>query len=299
MKVAVVGANSFIGRHLVYELNAMKELDFHLFSRSVGEINDSVVNTMESFFNNTDEKFNNLDIVYYLASNSIPSSSWEDPLLEVESNLLPFLQLLNECVKRKVKKVVFISSAGTVYGSSLLPLSEASPKKPFSPYGINKLTMEHYLHYFKSKYNINYDVFRVSNVYGEGQNTSKGLGVLNTLLENFAQNRATLIYGDGENIRNYIYVKDVATVLTKSIRNLNKSGIYNLSSECNLSLNELIVTIEKVLGLKCKIEYVPSRVSDNPFILLDNSKLLKTFLDINFTDVSEGIKRTYDYISKK
>ena len=298
MKVAIIGAKSFIGRHLVVELNSIEGLELHLFSTTIGKVIGIGVDSMESFYKNTAETFDNIDIVYYLASSSIPSSSWENPIVEVESNLIPFLQFLNECVNRNVKKIVFISSAGTVYGSSLLPLSEASQKKPFSPYGINKLTMEYYLNYYKLRYNINYDVFRVSNVYGEGQNTSKGLGVLNTLLENLAFNRVTSIYGDGENIRNYIYVKDVVKVLVKSTQKVNKSGVYNLSSESNMSLKELIIAVEKVLKVKCKIEYRPNRGSDNPFIILDNKKLLKTFPDIRFTEVSEGIKSTYGFILK-
>lgn len=298
MKVAIIGAKSFIGRHLVVELNSIEGLELHLFSTTIGKVIGIGVDSMESFYKNTAETYDNIDIVYYLASSSIPSSSWENPIVEVDSNLIPFLQFLNECVNRNVKKIVFISSAGTVYGSSLLPLSEVSPKKPFSPYGINKLTMEYYLNYYKLRYNINYDVFRVSNVYGEGQNTSKGLGVLNTLLENLAFNRVTSIYGDGENIRNYIYVKDVVKVLVKSTQKVNKSGVYNLSSESNMSLKELIIAVEKVLKVKCKIEYRPNRGSDNPFIILDNKKLLKTFPDIRFTEVSEGIKSTYGFILK-
>ena len=163
------------------------------------------------------EWFSDIDIVYYLASDSIPASSWDSPIQDIENNLIPFIKLLDIISLCSVKKVVFTSSAGTIYGSSSTPLSEDSNKTPFSPHGISKLTMDHYLNYYKTRYNLAFDIFRISNVYGEGQDTSKGLGVINTFIESINNTNEVNIYGSGENIRNYIYINDVVEILSYSI----------------------------------------------------------------------------------
>jgi UDP-glucose 4-epimerase len=106
--------------------------------------------------------------------------------------------------------------------------------------------MEYYLNYFNKKNNINYDIFRVSNVYGQNQDTTKGLGIINTFLENIIQKKDITVYGNGETIRNYIYIKDVVSFLLTSLSSdLYKSNIYNLSSDDNLSINNLLEVIKK------------------------------------------------------
>ena len=297
MNIAIIGAKSFIGGHLINELYD-GDHELFLFSRTEGSILGQKIENMDSFHQIAREKKVTFDLVYYLASDTIPSSSWDNPKLEIENNLLPFLFFLEESKFLYVKKIILISSAGTIYGSSNIKLNENSVKNPFSPYGINKLSMEYYLQYWHLKSGVNYDIFRVSNVYGEGQNTSKGLGILNTILENIAHNRTTKIFGDGSNVRNYIYVKDVAKLLSKSTLRLNSSGIYNLSSESNFSLIELINKIEHILSVKCKKEHVPRRGSDNPSVILANNELMKMITNFKFTSIEDGILRTYDFILK-
>lgn len=292
MKIAIIGSKSFIGGHLINELILDGSHELYFFSKSQGTINGKCVETMDTFYRSETNAIN-FDLAYYLASDSIPASSWENPFLEIENNLIPFMHFLTECTSRKVKKVIFISSAGTVYGPSLDLLTESSAKEPFSPYGINKLTMEYYLQYWRLKFDLYFDIFRVSNVYGEGQNTSKGLGIINSILENIVHKKITPIYGDGSSVRNFIHVKDVAKILSKSCNSIQSSGIYNLSSENNLSISELITCIEDVLNVKCTTEYLPSRGSDNPSIIVDNKELKKIFPNFKFTSIEEGILRTY------
>jgi UDP-glucose 4-epimerase len=194
---------------------------------------------------------------------------------------------------------VFVSSAGTIYGQSTERLTEESDKKPFSPYGINKLAMENYLTYFEAKYNLKHDIFRVSNVYGIGQDTSKGLGIINTFLEKILSENGVLIYGDGKNIRNYIYVNDVAELLKLSITSeVNASHIFNLASDDTLSINELIDYIKKVVGTDFKINYKETRQSDNPAIIVDNTKIKKAHPEYKFTPIQEGILKTFTHLKE-
>ena len=303
MNIAIIGANGFIGKHLVKHLSENKNFNFFLFGRS--EISSFPENYIYSKIdlNNTNEltkSFKNIDVVFYLASASIPASTWDNPKSEIENNLLPFINFLECIVQLSVKKIVFTSSAGTIYGSSTENLNEDSNKKPFSPHGINKVTMEYYLNYFEAKRNLKYDIFRVSNIYGEGQNTSKGLGIINTFLEKIISEQEITVFGNGEIIRNYIYVKDVAKALANScLSDFTKSNVYNLSSDDSLSINEVIEKIKEITDEDFKINYKETRGSDNPKILLDNSKLKNDFKELKFTSLQKGIENTYLEIKNK
>ena len=206
---------------------------------------------------------------------------------------------MEQIVKHKVKKVVFISSAGTIYGPTHLSVTETSYTNPFSPYGINKLTMEHYLNYYKVRHNLAYDIYRVSNIYGDGQNTKKGIGIINTFLENILTANKVQIFGNGEHIRNYIYIKDLAVLLSLSLQADPKtSNVFNAASNDTLSINDLVKIIKGVVKEEFEVTYTPTRQSDNPAIYLDNSKMLNAYPDLKLTPIAEGIEKTYEFIKK-
>jgi len=205
---------------------------------------------------------------------------------------------MNAVCRLSLKKLVFISSAGTVYGATYNNVVEDSYKNPFNPHGITKLTMEYFLNYYQIKYGINFDIYRVANVYGEGQSTSKGIGIINSFLESIIKSGTVNIFGDGSNIRNYVYVQDLAFILSRSVY-LPKdvSEVFNVASNDTLSINELVTIIKKVVDRPFEILYTPKRLSDNPSAQLDNTKLLNTFSEFNFTSIEEGIRKTYNFIS--
>lgn len=302
MNVGIIGCNGFIGKHLCFAISKNESINLKLFGRS--DSNKTTLNLPYKKINSSNieetvQEIKNLDIIYYLASTSIPITSWGNPKIEIEQNLLPFIDFLECVILSNVKKVVFVSSAGTIYGSSSEKLNENTNKSPFSPYGINKLTMEYYLNYYQKKNNLNYDIFRVSNIYGENQDTSKGLGIINTFLENIINKKTINIYGNGEAIRNYIYIKDVVSFLLTSIETeLLSSNIYNLSSNDNLSINDLLNIINSIIKEDYNVKYVEQRNSDNPFISLDNSKIKTIFPEIQFTTIFEGVKSCYEYLKK-
>jgi UDP-glucose 4-epimerase len=241
--------------------------------------------------------FAGIDLVYYLASTRVPATSWDKPSVEIEENLLPFINFM-ECLKDlDVKKVAFVSSAGTIYGPSKEKVSEEAGKHPFSPHGITKLAMEYFLDYFRIRYNINFDIYRVSNVYGEGQDIKKGIGIINTFLEHIVRHRRLQVFGNGENVRNYLYVKDFADLISMSLNSdPSTSEVYNMASGDTLSINELVETMKRILHEDFDVVYTAARQSDNPVIRLDNSKLLRVCPDFKFTPLEQGILKTYDHI---
>ena len=163
-------------------------------------------------------------------------------------------------------------------------MTEKTPAEPFSPHGIIKRAIESFLQYAKLNYKIHYDIYRISNAYGEGQNVGKGLGFINTALENIINNRPVIIYGDGENVRDYIYVKDIAKLLMLSFsKDLEDSDIYNISSNHAISLNELIILIKKVLDIDFEVKHLSGRLSDNRKVILDNFKIMENFKETRLT----------------
>lgn len=294
-KVAIIGSNGFIGRHLTERLGREKEISLFLFGRSEITSNTDLPYKKIDFSDNEKLKtdFTDIDIVYYLASETIPATSWDTPLIEIEKNLTPFINFLEVLCRLKAKKIAFVSSAGTVYGTTTGKVLEDSNKKPFSPYGITKLAMENFLNYYKAKYGLQYDVYRVSNVYGEGQNIGKGLGIINTFLEKILKENQVKIFGNGEVTRNYIYVKDVAELLSFSLKNTGVSDEFNISSNSTLSINGLIEVMKEIVNEPFTVLKEESRQSDNSYIDLDNTKILKNFSNFNFTGIEEGIEKTY------
>lgn len=303
INIAIVGSNGFIGKHLAERLRQAPNVKLFLFGKSA--MSDAGHDLPYTQINLSDagqvtKLFAGIDLVYYLASETIPATSWETPVSELQKNLIPFIQF-TECIARLgVKKIVFLSSAGTVYGAVKEKITEDSNKKPFSPYGITKLTMEYFLNYFEAKYKLRYDVYRVSNVYGEGQDTSKGLGIINTFLEKIITEKKVNIFGDGENLRNYIYVKDVVELLSFSAAgNLSESNTYNLSSNDTVKINDLVRMMKSVVQENFEVIYTETRQSDNSFIDLDNSRLAGRHRDFIFTGIEDGIKKTYAYLKKQ
>lgn len=302
MNIAIVGYNGFIGRHLTERLSQEKNVNLHLFGRSDSGILNNLP-TQKIDFSNPEKiaaDFEKIDLVYYLISETIPATSWEQPLTEIHKNLIPFITFFESISKSNVKKVAFLSSAGTIYGPSLAKITEDSNKKPFSPYGITKLSMEYFLNYFETKYGIKHDIYRISNVYGEGQDTSKGLGLINTFLEKIITDQKITVFGDGENIRNYIYIKDVVELLSLSLNSdITASQIYNLSSNDTLKINEVIAILKNVIEEPFEINYIPNRQSDNSFIDLDNKLIRSAKKEFVFTPITEGIKKTHAHIHSK
>lgn len=299
-EIAVVGSNGFIGRHLVRHLAMQEGLSIRLFGRAAASTDAySLPYTCMDVTQEQDfpHHFSGVDLVYYLASGSIPSSTWASPEQEVQLNLLPFLRFLTSVAACGVKKVVFVSSAGTIYGPTDEKVTEISDKNPFNPHGIIKLTMEYFLNYFNNKEHLGYDIYRVANVYGEGQNTGKGLGIINTFLENILDKGEVNIFGDGENVRNYIYVDDLARILLYSLNSPpGTPEVFNVASGDNLSINELVAVIRSVVDHDFKANYTPKRQSDNPHIYIDNAKLISRHPELLLTPISKGIRETYNAI---
>lgn len=299
IKIGIIGSEGFVGQHLVAELKKNSQHEIYCFDIQPNSIFKHDNYKKINFKKNNNTLFKNLDFVYYLASSTIPASSYESPSNDITMNLVPFVNFMESIKMSGLKKIIYSSSAGTIYGSSTDISYENSLKNPSSPYGIIKLTAEYFLEYYRKCFGINYDTFRMSNIYGENQNTSNGLGLINTIIEKIISKEEIQIFGDGKSVRNFIYIKDVVRALSFPLTYpIALSDTVNLSSNDNLTVNSTIKIINKIVLEPFKINYLKSRNSDLKNVKIGNRKFLSKHPNFKFTSIEKGITKTYQYILK-
>lgn len=310
MNCLVLGGGGFIGSHLCKALleNGHKVT---IFERPRLKINSEVAATLEKsgannalrwvegdFTNEIDikEAMKGIEVVFHLVSTTLPKNSNDNPCFDVESNVMATLKMLDAAVQNKVRKIIFISSGGTVYGvPKQIPIAETHAMEPICSYGITKLTIERYLSLYHYLYGIDYCVLRVSNPYGEWQRPSATQGVIAVFLDRILKNEVVEIWGDGAVIRDYIYIEDVVNAILKAME-YNQSQIFNIGSGQGHSLNDLLQVIESITGRKVQCSYQAARKLDVPVNVLDISKARKAFSWEPKTTLDDGILKTYHWM---
>jgi UDP-glucose 4-epimerase len=220
-----------------------------------------------------------MDYVVHLVSSTLPASSNLNPNYDVESNLLSTLNLLEECCRQNIKKIIFISSGGTVYGiPKSIPIKENHPTNPNCSYGIVKLAIEKYLELYKSLKGLDFKILRFGNPFGERQNPHLPQGLIIHLLYNIKLGKTIEIWGDGEVVRDYFYIRDGAKAIYKAIKDESVNNIYNISTGKGYSINQILNKFKKVLKLDFKVKYLEGRKFDVPVNILDN-RLAKKYLN--------------------
>lgn len=300
----VFGGGGFIGSHLCEQLLAknynVRVFDKLNFSRkNISEFSDNV-EISEGDFNNESDLKNSLegvDYVFHLVSSTLPETSNMNPVYDAETNLISSLRLFRECVERNIRKVIFLSSGGTVYGIPVtIPINEDHPMHPICSYGIIKKTIEDYLFMFGKLYGLNYMVFRLSNPYGERQNPNAAQGAVPVFMNKALNDEEITVWGEGDIVRDYLYIRDAVKVLADSLKIQTDKRIFNLSSGEGHTINELIELIGKVSDKKMKVKYHRARKIDVPVNILDNTLVKSSFSWKPETSFEEGLKLTCNYL---
>lgn len=308
MKALVIGGNGFIGAHLVDALLAAGH-EVCVFDRYPSRYRQPLSNVTYvagDFANHgeVDAAVAGVDWVFHLAYTTLPETSNEDPVYDVRSNVVDTLQLLQSCKQHGVRKFIFISSGGTVYGiPQTVPIKENHPTEPMCSYGISKLTIEKYLHLFHRLWGLDYVVARVSNPYGEFQNPNAKQGAIGVFLGNVAKGQPITIWGDGEVVRDYVYIKDAveALVLAAEYDPSSKSAseaprVFNIGYGQGASLNQIVEQIKKVVDHPVEVCYKPSRPVDVPVNVLDVSRAAQYLEWQPRTTLAEGMKHSWDWV---
>jgi UDP-glucose 4-epimerase len=302
----IYGGGGFIGSHLCEELLKRNYnvtiFDKINFSKDNLKSFKDKIKVIEGDFNNEYDLLSSLDgidYVYHLVSSTLPSSSNDNPVYDVESNLISTLRLLQDVVNRKIKKVVFVSSGGTVYGiPKSTPIPEVHSRQPICSYGITKKTIEDYLYMFNYLYNLDYTVFRLANPYGERQNPLYAQGVIPVFLKKMLLKEEIVIWGDGSVRRDYIYIKDAIIPMADALEYSGNQKVFNLGSGEGYSVNELLEMIKSVTNMDAKVKYVGGRKLDVPVSILDISLLKKEMNYAPTIKIEKGIEITYNYLKE-
>lgn len=300
--ILVLGGNGFIGSHLVDRLLA----DGHsvrVFDKYPERYRQPLVHVDYRFgdFGNRgllSEALEGVDIVFHLISTSLPKTSNDDPAYDVQSNVIETLFLLEQCVARKIRKIVFISSGGTIYGRpTKLPIHEDCPTNPECSYGITKLTIEKYLALYNLLFDLDYVVIRPSNPYGSRQNPEGIQGAIAVFLGKIARGESVEIWGDGSVVRDYIFIDDLVDALCRAAFSETPDRIFNIGSGEGYSLNAIVAAIGRVTGHTVQVVYKAGRPFDVPAVYLDISRA-KEQLGGWFPRVSldEGIRQAWEFI---
>lgn len=309
-KLIVLGAGGFIGQHLVRSLAQNRSDTIVAFDRFSKYKDDSElpfselsnVKIVSGDFSNRDDVeqvLEGAEFVFHLISTTTPAASNKDPMIDIDTNVRNTITLLELCVEHGIKKIIFPSSGGTVYGDiAEASISEEVVPQPRSPYGIGKLTIEHYLRYFKFTHGLDYIVYRIANPYGPGQNIYGRQGAVPIFMHKFLKNEPITVFGDGSMVRDYFYIDDLIEMIVRSYAKDSTFAEYNLGSGKGHTVNELVESIEKCAGIKIDRNLAETPASFVHKSVLDISRYDNEFGAIELTDLEDGIGRTWDYVKE-
>lgn len=315
-KVLVTGGAGFIGSHIVdgylkegYQVvviddlsggkreNLNKKAKFYQM-----DIND--IKVAEIF---AEEQF---DLVNHHAAQIDLRTSVKKPLLDAKINILGTLNLLENCLKHKVRNFIFISSGGAIYGQpEEIPVDEYYPKNPLSPYAVAKHTMEHYLYYYRQIFALNYLALRYANVYGPRQDPFGEAGVIAIFSQRMLKKDRPTILGDGEQLRDYIYIDEVIDInmlASQKIESLNKKRVsspddlsYNVGIGKGNSVNFLYRVLAEITDFQEKPIYAPGKKGDIRKIYLDTEKAKKELGWQAKLELRDGLKKTVKWFKER
>lgn len=308
MNILILGAAGFIGTNLTIKLAEKQENKITLVDKkksyftAIDKLNLPNIVELESSLN-VETDFSILcgqDVVYHLVSTNVPANSNQHISQDIEANVLFSSKLFDACVNNNVKKVVFVSSGGTVYGKeSKCPLNENTPTNPISSYGLQKVTIEKLLYLYNYIYGLDYRIIRLTNPYGPYQRPNGILGVVTTFVYKALKGHEITVYGDGTVVRDFIYIDDAIRAILNIVYSKNKHHIFNLGCGYGTSVRELLETIHKALGLELNIVYKKARAVDVPVNYVDISRYEKNFGKLNPICLEEGIKKTAEFIKRE
>lgn len=252
-----------------------------VISRTVPQNNSDFISADITAIKFLEKEFVGIKTVIHCIHTTVPASSILDETYDIQSNLIPFVAILNLCKENKVENFIYVSSGGAVYGSPLndKALTEDHSTNPLSSYGITKLASEKYLIINRGNFKGNCIVLRPSNIYGFGQRTSKPQGIIGHALNACINNLELTIWGSGEGKKDYLHIDDFVNALLKVVlyKNRTEKIIYNLASGELLTINQIIETIENKFKSKINKKFLQQKKYDIPSISLDSSLFEKQF----------------------
>lgn len=300
--ILFLGGAGFIGSNLIRMLIGRKD-DIKVYVLEPTFANISRLDGMEvQVFRGTlqDIDFvqsiieaNHIDTIVHLVATIIPGSTFEDYKREYQQVIFPTIELMQYCAQNDIKFVYF-SSGGTVYGNrtDMTPFKETDPMAPISYYGWSKQMMENSILYVHRTAGLKYLIVRPSNPYGHGQNIHAKQGLIAVALGKILAGEPIVVWGDGSNVRDYIYIDDLCEVLCQLLEKNVSNTTLNIGSGVGASINDIIQVLRDVVSEEIQVEYQPARKVDVSHMILDTTHL-KQYVNVEFTSLVDGVTRFY------
>lgn len=304
MRSLILGGGGFIGSHLTDALlaagHAVRVFDRPDLRRYREFGADEAVEWIEGDFANPahlEEALPGCEVVYHLISTTQPKTSNDNPLYDLESNVASTLRLLELARVHQVRRIVFVSSGGTVYGTpQQVPIPETHPTEPVSAYGIGKLAIEKYLHLYQVLHGLDYRILRLANPYGERQRVHHSQGAVAVFLNRAMHDQTIEIWGDGSVVRDYLYIGDAIKALLMAAQHQGDQRLFNIGSGHGLSQNQLLEELEQMLGRPVTRRYLPGRAFDVPVNVLDTFRARNDLGWHPNTPLGDGLRQTWQWM---
>ena len=303
-KIVITGGAGFIGSNLANKLNDLGQKVFVIDDLSKGkkEFLDNGINLVVAKVQSkqaaTTLRKIKPDFVVHLAAQSSLAKSLKDPQSDFGKNLFPIVPLLDLSREIKVNKFVFASSAAVFGITDKLPISESDRKEPLSPYGLSKLTCEHYLEFVNRHFNLPYTTLRFANVYGPNQNSTAEGGVVAIFISEVLSGISPVIYGDGKQTRDFIYVEDTTDAIITSLLS-DISGDFNVGTARETSINQLLEIICEATGVKVLGHHETGHEFGTAKNALSYEKIESHLNWKPRTTLEDGIRLTLKYFNEK
>ena len=308
MRIVLLGAAGFIGTNLTIKLAEDPASDIVVVGRNPAHFqtierldfqNARFLQSDLTAETNYDELLRDADVVYHLLSTTVPTTSNQQIPEELKSNVLLSANLFEACVRQGVKKVVFLSSGGTVYGKDAeCPIPEETPTNPITSYGLQKVTIEKLLSLYSYMYHLDYRIIRLSNPYGPYQRPNGILGAVTTFTYKALRGEEISVYGDGSVVRDFIYIDDAVRGILQIVNGESSHRTFNLGCGYGTSIRTVLETIETVLGIQLNVHYTEARPVDVPTNYLDIRRYENAYGSLNPVSLETGIQLTADFMRK-
>ena len=308
MNIILLGGAGFIGTNLVKELAGNADNRITVVDRkpeffqniiSMQLSNVSIVESGLSAETDYEALVKGQDIVYHLLSTTVPTTSNQAISEELKANVILSVNLFEACVHQQVKKVVFLSSGGTVYGKEAkCPLGENTPTNPITSYGVQKVTIEKLLYLYHYMHGLDYRIIRLANPYGPYQRPNGVLGAITTFTYKALKGEEIQVYGDGSVMRDFIFIDDAVRGILKIVDGNDRHHTFNLGCGYGTSIKCVLETIERTLNIPMIVTYTEARRVDVPVNYLDIKRFETAFGALDPQSLEDGIRKTAQFMKE-
>lgn len=299
-RIVITGGSGFIGSHLINDLLSQNHQNILSIDKKKSS-NQLIKNKIGNFFD-TKLLLNTLkknDIVIHMACSSVPAISEANKEKDIRENLIGSINLFQACIKKKIKKIIYFSSGGTVYGNhGNKKIKETDISNPINSHGAMKIAIEKYLQVFHHTHGLNYVIIRPGNPYGRTIDNNKNQGIIDIFLKKIINREPLEIWGDGETVRDYIHIEDLTDLIIKIIKSDINNEIFNAGTGKGTSINQLLEIIKNITNIEPKIKYKKNRNFDLKYNILNIKKAKDKINWKPSINIKNGIKKHYQNLNK-